>query len=71
MHMITTSIECSKLVISNSNLKIKTNAAYCKFFNIINEYSDNIFVCDFVNKDYFWLDKIFKSDCQTDKYLVK
>lgn len=71
IHMITTSVECSKLVISNSNLKIKTNVAYCKFFNIVNEYSDNIFVCDFVNKDYFWLDKIFKSDCQTDKYLVK
>jgi len=71
IHMISSSVECSKLVVTNSNLKIKTNVNYCKFFNIVNEYSDNIFICDFVNKDYFWLDKLFKSDCQTDKYLVK
>lgn len=71
IHTINDNLECSKLVISNSNLKIKTNINYCQFFKIINDYSDDLFICDFVNKDYFWLDKLFNSDCQNDKYLVK
>ena len=42
-------------------LKIKTNINYPKFFDNINTYSDNIFVCDFINNDYFWLNKIAKN----------
>lgn len=42
-------------------IKIKSNINYPSFFENINNYSDNIFVCDFINKDYFWLNKVVKS----------
>ena len=31
-------------------------------FYDINNYSDNIFICDFDNKDYFWLNKVVKNE---------
>jgi len=63
--------ERSKLVVGNANLKLKSNINYSTFLSIINSYSDNLFVCDFVNKDYFWLSNITKSSCQNKKDLVK
>ena len=70
-HIYSNNFEYSKLVITNSNLKIKTSVNYLIFLNDINNYFDNIFVCDFINKDYFWLDKIIKKDRQSEKYEVK
>lgn len=70
-HIICNNSEYTKLVINNSNLKIKTNINCPIFLNVINNYNNNIFICDFNNKDYFWLHKLMKKDCQTDKYLVK
>ena len=71
IHLISNNIEYSKLSVSNSNLKIKTNINFTSFFSILDNYTDNIFVCDFINKDYFWLQNINKNDRQKHVYLVK
>lgn len=71
IHLISSNIEYSKLSVSNSNLKIKTNINYTSFFDILDNYTDNIFVCDFINKDYFWLQNVNKKDRQKYVYLVK
>ncbi len=39
------------IVVSNKNMSI--------LMKYLNCYSHNIFVCDFQNKDYFWLHKYF------------
>ena len=57
-HIISTNYEYSKLVVANTYLKIKTNRNYSTYFEHLCKYSNKIFVCDFINKDYFWLDKI-------------
>lgn len=62
MHLISSRNEYSKLMVSSYCLKLKSNLNYPKFFNHIHDYSDNIFVCDFQNQDYFWLSRIVKSD---------
>ena len=59
------------MVITNSNLKIKSNINNPIFLNDINNFYDNIFVCDFLNKDYFWLDKVIKNDRQNNVMVVK
>lgn len=61
IHIISSRVEYSKLMVTSYCLKIKTNINYPKFFDNINTYSDNIFVCDFINNDYFWLNKIAKN----------
>ena len=53
IHLITNSSEYSKLMVTSYCLKIKTNLNYPRFFSNIGQYSDNIFICDFINKDYF------------------
>ena len=58
IHLITNSDEYTKLIINKHYLKIKTSINYPKFFKNLNTYSDNIFICDFINNDYFWLNKI-------------
>ena len=40
---------------------IKTNVNIPKIFKIFNIYNKNIFVCDFQNNDYFWLNNCFNS----------
>ena len=61
IHLITNSSEYSKLMVTSYCLKIKTNLNYPRFFSNIGQYSDNIFICDFINKDYFWLNKVVKN----------
>lgn len=61
IHLITNSSEYSKLMVTSYCLKIKTNLNYPRFFSSISQYSDNIFICDFINKDYFWLNKVVKN----------
>ena len=46
------------LKVFNSHIKIKSTSDYSSFFNTIKKYNKNIFICDFVNKDYFWVNKI-------------
>ena len=70
-HIICNNQEYTKLTINNSNIKIKSNINYPSFLDILINYSDNIFVCDFINKDYFWLEKIIKKDGQNNKIKVQ
>ena len=37
---------------------MKTNNNYSSFFETMKEYNKNIFICDFENEDFFWLNKI-------------
>lgn len=50
--------EITLLKVFNSHVKIKSNLNYSSFFNSINQYNKNIFICDFENRDYFWVGKI-------------
>lgn len=50
--------ENTTLKINNYNIKIETDSNYTDFFKYINNYNQNLFVCDFDNKDYFWLSKL-------------
>lgn len=52
--------EVSKLKAYNSHIKIISNISYPSFFDTLKEFDDNILICDFMNKDYFWLDKLNK-----------
>ena len=70
-HIICNNQEYTKLTINNSNIKIKSNINYPSFLDILINYSDNIFVCDFINKDYFWLCKLVEKDCKKSEYEVK
>ena len=47
--------ETTKMVINNSHIKIKTNNNVPSFFFNIRTFN-NIFVCDFINHDYFLLE---------------
>lgn len=57
------------LTITSTCLILKTNDIYSIFLNDLNSTLDNIFVCDFKNKDYFWLDLLNK-DRQNNLSLV-
>lgn len=59
----------NKLLINGSCMILKTNDIYSVFLNDINQYMDNIFICDFKNKDYFWLENLNK-DRQNNLSLV-
>lgn len=52
--------EESRLFVNNSYIKIKTNVNYPIFLNDIKNMK-NIFVCDFINMDYFWLKELTTS----------
>lgn len=71
VHLFYSENEVSRLVVNNTHIKIKTNKNYTLFLDGIDNYQDDLFVCDFQNKDYFWLDKIYKKDCQIKESLVK
>ena len=59
----------NKLTINSTCMILKTNDIYSIFLNDINIHLDNVFICDFKNKDYFWLDCINK-DRQNNLSLV-
>ena len=46
-----------KMIISNSYIVIKSTKEIPTFFKILSKRK-NIFICDFINKDYFWLSNI-------------
>ncbi len=50
--------EITLLKVFNSHVRIKSNINYSSFFDSIKNYNKNIFICDFENRDYFWIDKI-------------
>ena len=49
--------ETSNLYINNSYIKLDTTSVKPSFFNFLNKYN-HFFVCDFENKDFFWLESI-------------
>ncbi len=56
-HILDNGIEKTKLTVYNTYIKVKTNKNITEFFKILQKES-NVFVCDFINKDYFWLSKV-------------
>jgi len=50
--------EVSILNIKHSYMLLTTNHSYSSFFNILLDYHDAFFVCDFKNQDYFFLNDI-------------
>lgn len=59
----------NKLLINSSCIILKTNDNNSVFLNNLSEKLDNIFICDFKNKDYFWIESINK-DRQNNLSLV-
>ena len=50
----------NKLTVNDTCIILKTDDIYSLFLNDLNVYLDNIFVCDFKNHDYFWLESLNK-----------
>ena len=71
IHIISNRYNYSKLLVNSYYLKIKSNLNFTNFFKHINSYSNNIFVCDFDNNDYFWLEKIIQLDNKFQDNLTK
>lgn len=59
----------NKLTVNKTCIMLKTDDIYSVFLNDLNIITDNVFVCDFKNKDYFWLESLNK-DGQKDLSLV-
>lgn len=57
--------EVSRLIVKKSYIKLEMEQAKSSFFDILREYSDSYFVCDFRNYDFFFL-----SHCDLDKIRV-
>lgn len=53
--------ENSEIIIHNSHVLLKSNKELAKFLFLLSKYQNNFFVCDFVNKDYFWISNLIKS----------
>lgn len=45
-----------------------TNRNFSKLFKAFNYYSKKIFVCDFQNQDYFWLDNQYINNHNRNEY---
>ena len=58
---IKSKFENTYLQINYSCSIIKTDVNTPQIFKIFNIYNKNIFICDFQNNDYFWLNDYFKA----------
>lgn len=47
--------EISVLKIKSSRIILQSNKSYSSFFKILNDYNNYFFVCDFKEKDFFFL----------------
>lgn len=63
-HSIENVDETSNIIINTTYLKIKSNVNMNSFIKDIINTNENLFVIDFKNEDYFWLNK------DTNKILV-
>ena len=50
--------EVSILKIKNSHMKIESNKSISSFFQILLDINNNYFICDFKDKDFFFIDEI-------------
>lgn len=57
-HTINNNEELSRLVVNTTHLKIKTNKNINSFIKDIMDTKESVFVVDFKNKDYFWINEI-------------
>ena len=57
IHMINNVDELSRLTINTTHLKIKSNVNINTFIKDIKETNECVFVIDFDNKDYFYLNE--------------
>ena len=53
--------ENSEISIYNSHLLLNTNKELPKFLFLLSKYGNHFFVCDFANKDYFWINNLIKT----------
>lgn len=49
--------EHTKMIVNNFYLVVESDSIYPSFFNYLNK-KQNLFACDFENRDYFWLDEL-------------
>ena len=63
-HIINNANEVSKLIVNVTHLKIKSNKNINSFIRDIMDTKESVFVIDFKNEDYFWLNE------RIDKALV-
>ena len=63
-HLINNEYETSSILINKTYIKIKSDINLNSFIKDIINYNEVVFVIDFKNKDYFWLNK------ETNKILV-
>lgn len=54
--------EQTRLVINSSFMLLKTTIAHPSFLSFFANL-ENVFVCDFENKDYFWTEKLGANAC--------
>lgn len=50
--------EVSRLIIKNSYMKIESESSFSSFFRYLANLEENLFVCDFLYTDFFFLDRI-------------
>ena len=50
--------EVSRLIIKNSYMKVESESSFSSFFRYLSNLGDNLFVCDFLYTDFFFLDGI-------------
>ena len=50
--------EVSVLKVRKSHLVLDCNGSYSTFFNFLYKFNGNLFICDFKNCDYFFLNEI-------------
>ena len=50
--------EVSILKVKNSHLKLDSNKSVSSFFKILNDINTNYFICDFKDKDFFFISEI-------------
>ena len=60
IHTISSAYEISRLSVNQTHLKIKTNKNINSFMKDIMATKERVFVIDFKNKDYFWINEIEK-----------
>ena len=58
VHTIENDKEISRLTINNTFLKIKSNKNINSFIKDIVDSKECLFIIDFKNKDYFWINEI-------------
>ena len=50
--------EVSILKVKSSHLLLESNKSYSSFFKLLNNINQNYFICDFMEKDFFFVSNI-------------